>query len=443
MKPKASENSHPQLHLFKTRLVDFLNLRHPLVKLSGEMAWSYFDTEFGLQFNDRGRPALPTRLMVGLTYLKHTYDLSDEALVGGFLENAYWQYFCGFEYFQHEFPCDASSMTRFRKRLGEDGCRKLLSETLRLAHGQKLLKTSHLEEVVADTTVQEKNITHPTDGKLLHRARVRLVKLAKARGIELRQSYERVGKFLSFKQSKYAHAKQFKRSRKAVKKLKVYLGRVYRDIERKHPQPDEKLQGMMILSKRLLFQKKDSKHKIYSLHEPHVDCISKGKSHKPYEFGCKTSIISTAVSPWVIGVKSFHGNPYDGATLKEAIRDTEHNTGITIQKIFVDKGYRGVKHWPEDKQVLVSGRKNLKKRLKRLLKRRSAIEPIIGHLKQDHRLSRNLLKGMLGDHLNAILAGTAFNFKKLIRHFGSLLNFIQWILQTQNGSPQNLILIKM
>ena len=229
MKSQNSENALPQCQLFKTPLKTFLNMSHPLVLLSERMDWEYFHQEFGLSFSDRGRPALPTRLMVALTYLKYTYDLSDEALVEQFLENAYWQYFCGFEYFQHEFPCDSSSQTRWRKRLGEKGCEKLLSETLRLAHSEKILKTSHLAEVIVDTTVQEKNITHPTDAKLLHRARIKLVKAAKQRAIKLRQSYERVGKYLALKQSKYAHAKQYNRSKKAVKKLRTILGRVMRD----------------------------------------------------------------------------------------------------------------------------------------------------------------------------------------------------------------------
>src|SRR3990167_10034482 len=230
MKSQNSENALPECQLFKTPLKTFLNMSHPLVLLSERMDWEYFHQEFGLSFSDRGRPALPTRLMVALTYLKYTYDLSDEALVEQFLENAYWQYFCGFEYFQQEFPCEASSLVRWRQRIGEEGCQKLFNETLRLAHTKKILKASHLKEVIVDTTVQEKNITHPTDAKLLHRMRQKLVKAAKACGIRLRQSYTRVSKFLTFKQSKYVHAKQYKRARKAIKKLKTILGRVMGDI---------------------------------------------------------------------------------------------------------------------------------------------------------------------------------------------------------------------
>lgn len=438
MKPKKSENEVPQLHLFQTPLKSFLNSKHSLVVLSKQIDWTYFEAQFGAFFNDRGRPALPIRLVVALTYLKHTYDLGDEPLVEQFLENAYWQYFCGFEYFQQEFPCDSSSLVRWRKRLGEEGCQKLLNETLRLAQTKKILRTSQLQEVIVDTTVQEKNITHPTDAKLLHRMREKLVKAAKGCRIKLRQSYSRVSRFLTFKQSKYVHAKQYKRARKAVRKLKTILGRVMRDIERKCENPDKKLKELLILSNKLLFQKKESKNKIYSLHEPDVDCISKGKSHKPYEFGCKTSVTSTAQGNWVLGVHSFHKNPFDGHTLKAVTSQTEKNTGVTIEAIFVDKGYRGSKHWPKDKMVLVNGRKRLKARLKRLLKRRSAIEPIIGHLKHDHRLSRNLLKGKLGDHLNGILAGAAFNFKKLIRHTQDIFVLIFYNIHTTKIQPLSL-----
>lgn len=415
MKPKHPENTLPQQELFKTRLESFLSSSHPLVQLAHGLDWEFFNREFGVAFTDRGRPALSTRLMVALSYLKHTYNFSDEALVEQFLENPYWQYFCGFAYFQYEFPCDSSSLTRWRKRLGDEGCQKLLAETLRLAHEIKLLKAKHLPDVIVDTTVQEKNITHPTDAKLLNRAREKLVLAAEKRGIVLRQSYRRVGKLLALKQSKYAHARQYNRAQRATRKLRTLLGRVLRDLARKCPQPDSSLQQLMSLSKRLYFQKKDSSPKIYSLHEPHVDCISKGKAHKPYEFGCKTSIVTTARSNWVLGVKSFHGNPFDGHTLKEAIRDAEKTTGVSIQNIFVDKGYRGAKHWPKKKLVLLSGRSRLRPVLQKLLKRRSAIEPVIGHMKQDHRLSRNLLKGKPGDHINAILSGAGFNLMKLLR----------------------------
>ena len=426
MKPKKPENTLPQYQLFKTRLEDFLNKSHPLFVLSGQMDWEYFDLEFGSSFSDQGRPGLPTRLMVGLTYLKHTFDCSDEALIEMFVENGYWQYFCGFEYFQHSFPCDPTSLVRWRKRLGEEGCKKLLEETLRIAHKKKLLKSSHLKEVIVDTTVQEKNITPPTDAKLYYKMRELLVKAAKERGIDLRQSYVRVAKELKLKQAGYAHAKQYNRSKKATNKLKTFMGRVMRDIRNKALKTDPKLEKLLGLAHRLFWQAHKDKNKLYSLHEPQVDCIGKGKAHKPYEFGCKTSLVATAQGNWVLNVSSFHRNPYDGHTLKEVIQSTEESTGVSIKNIFVDKGYRGSKHWPQGKKVFLSGRRNLKGRFKKLLKRRSAIEPIFGHMKQSYRLKRNFLKGGIGDHVNGILSGTAYNFKKLLNYFRIL--FIQiWI----------------
>lgn len=419
MKPKKSENQIRQIQLFQTRLETFLNDKHPLFVMAHAIDWNHFGTEFGLYFNDNGRPALPTRLVVALTYLKYTYNLSDDMLIEQFLENAYWQYFCGFEYFQHEFPCDPSSLTRWRKRMGEEGVKKLLAETLRLAHKGKLLKSDDLKSVVVDTTVQEKNIAHPTDAKLLNKAREQLVEMAAERGMKIRQSYKRVGKALVHKYSRYVHARQFNRAKTAVKKLKTLLGRVFREIKRQQQgEMDETLKSMMRLAVRLLMQSKSSKNKVYSLHEPDVECIAKGKSRTPYEFGCKTSLVTTVKSCWVIGVKSFHGNPYDGQTLKPSISDAEATTGAEIENIFVDKGYRGKKYHPKDKLTLISGRKRLRPILQKMLKRRSSIEPIIGHMKHDHRMGRNFLKGKLGDQLNAVLAGTAFNFRKLLRALG-------------------------
>jgi len=329
MKSQKSENEIGQGEMFNRRLESFLNLSYELIQLSRQIDWRYFEQQFGMNFNDRGRPALPTRWVVALTYLKQAYNLSDEALVLQFLENPYWQYFCGFEYFQHRFPCDSSSLTRWRKRLGEEGCNKLLSETLRVAHGLGQVKVKQMTQVV-DTTAQEKNITHPTDAKLLNRARVKLVMAAKERNIELRQSYHRVGKSLLLKQAKYVHAKQFRRAHKATRKLRTLLGRVMRDIRRKCSTPDPTLMRRLDLCRRLYWQRKDSKHKLYSLHEPTVACIAKGKAHKPYEFGCKTSIVKTASNNWVLGVKSFLGNPYDGSTLKVAIAGAQATTGIHL-----------------------------------------------------------------------------------------------------------------
>lgn len=418
MKPKSSENEEKQLELGRVRLATFLNMQHELVRLADAMDWQEFAEKFGEKYNDRnGRPALPTRLMVALTYLKYLYDLSDEAVVQQFLESGYWQYFCGFEYFQHEPPCDSSSLTRWRKRLGEDGAEKLLTETLAVAHKLGLITLRECERVIVDTTVQEKNITFPTDSKLINKARENLVKLAKKRNVDLRQTYTFKGKHEAHKCSRYLHAKQFNRAKTSIKKQKTYLGRVIRDIERKFPNPDEEMKQALVLAKKIKWQERESKNKIFSIHEPHVECISKGKARTAYEFGNKVSFTITAKDPWVIGAKSFFGKPFDGATLKQAIEQTEKLTGKVVKEIYVDKGYRGKDHHPDGKMVLISGRKKLKPRLQKFLKRRSSIEPIIGHAKHDHRMETNLLKGIDGDKINPILAGSAFNLRKILRSF--------------------------
>jgi len=417
MKPNKPENTAAQSEFFKIRLESFLNMRHPLIRLAREINWEFFEKEFGKNFTEnKGRPGLSTRLMVGLTYLKHTYNCSDEMLIEQFLESGYWQYFCGFEYFQHEFPCDSSSMTRFRKKIGDEGAEKLLRETLQVARNLGALKVKHLSQVVTDTTVQEKNITFPTDAKLCAKAAQVLVKEASIRGIVLRQKYPFVLKYFLLKYSGYAHAKQYNRAKNTLKKIKTILGRIMRDIERKGGHLDEKFIEKMNIARVLLKQERHSKNKIYSIHEPQTECIAKGKAHKKYEFGCKVSFTTTVKSNYVIGAMALKGNPFDGHTLKEAVKQAEILTGNTIKDIFADKGYRGSEHWPIGKGVYLSGRKNLTPTMKRLLKRRSAIEPIIGHMKHDHRMSRNLLKGTAGDRINPILAAAAFNLRKNLRY---------------------------
>ena len=251
------------------------------------------------------------------------------------------------------------------------------------------------------------------------------MRLAKARGLRPRQTYTFKGKHEAHRCSRLLHARQFNQAQTSIKKQKTMLARVIRDIQRKYPSPDEKMQQALVLANKIRFQKRDSKNKIYSLHEPHVECISKGKAAKPYEFGNKVSFTVTAKDPWIIGAKSFFGNPFDGATPKDAIVQTERLTGVATKEIYVDKGYRGKVHHPAGKQVLISGRKRLKPVLMKFLKRRSSIEPIIGHAKHDHRMETNLLKGKLGDEMNPILAGAAFNFRKILRSF--FLPILCWL----------------
>jgi len=416
MKPNRPENEELQSRLFETKLETFLNKKHSLIRLAKAIDWSYFDEEFGAMYTEgRGRPPLPTRLMVGLTYLKYTFDMSDEAACAQFLENGYWQYFCGFEYFQHELPCDPTSMVRWRKRIGEEGAEKLLRATIETAKRQGLLTSMDVSRVVVDTTVQEKAVAFPTDARLYHKMRAKLVREAKKRGVELRQSYVRLSKRALAKTSGYAHAKQMRRARRETKRLKVFLGRVMRDIDRKLSEKDPTMAELLDLARRIFHQRREDSNKVYSVHASEVECISKGKAHKRYEFGVKVSLVTTNKKGFIVGTQALPGNPFDGHTLKAAIGQTEKLTRFSVNDIFVDRGYRGANHWPEGKNVFLSGRRGLKASLKRWLRRRSAIEPVIGHVKHDHRMKRNYLMGKEGDTINAMLASSAFNLWKITK----------------------------
>lgn len=396
-----------------------LDKTHALYQLANRLNWDYLMKELGGYYSEGpGRPEIPIRVMAGLHYLKYLENESDESVVEKFCENPYWQYFCGLKNFVHKLPCHPTSLVKWRRRLGEKGVEKLLSHTLETAKREGLLPEKLLRKVNVDTTVQEKAITFPTDTKLCHRMRVRLVLEAKKRGLKLRQTYVRLGKKACLMQGRYAHASQMKRARKAFKKVKSYLGRVTRDIIRQVDlSKDAALSFLIAQSEKLLKQEKNTKKKLYSLHAPEVECIAKGKAHKRYEFGCKVSVVTTCKKPWVLSVSAHHDNPYDGATLKASLTKAEEHTRVKIDLAFADKAYRGKEHHPDAVNVFISGAKKLPPTLKKLLKSRSSIEPIIGHLKNDHRLGRNYLLGQVGDKVNAILSGCAFNLKKIINAF--------------------------
>ncbi len=417
MKPKVPQKD--QSDLFRARLDQILNRDHPLFVLANQINWSVFDNKFGVLYSEKGRPGKPTRLMVGLHYLKHAFNESDESIVARLLENPYYQYFCGFEYFIHELPVDPTSLGRWRKRIGPKHMEQLLCETLETAKRGDHLTQSHMERVNVDTTVQEKAIAYPTDSRLYHKARVLLVKAAKDRGIPLRQSYLRLGKRALIMNSRYAHARQIRRARREQKKLKNYLGRVYRNILRNCLQPDEQLAELLANARRLLVQQRSDKNKIYSLHAPEVECIGKGKAHKKYEFGCKVSVVTTSNDNWIIGVEALHNNPFDGHTLKGALKQMKRVVGWDADHAYVDKGYRGNPKQLGQTNIHLANRrkKSMKPSEWRWFKRRSAIEPVIGHMKSDNRMDRNYLKGSDGDKINAILAACGFNLRKLLRAF--------------------------
>jgi IS5 family transposase len=416
MKPKKPKHQD-QADLFRSRLDQILDRKHPLFVLANQINWSVFDTKFGKLYADKGRPALPTRLMVGLHYLKHAFNESDESVVARLLENAYWMYFCGFEFFIHRLPLDPSSLVRWRKRIGPKNMEQLLGETLETAKRGDHLTAAHMERVNVDTTVQEKAIAHPTDARLYHKARVLLVKAAKERGIPLRQSYVRLSRYSLIMSSRYAHARQMQRAKREQKKVKNYLGRIYRNILRNCPQPDQELAELLHLTQRLFAQKRNDKNKLYSLHAPEVECISKGKAHKKYEFGCKVSVATTSKDNWIVGVEALHNNPFDGHTLKGTLRQIKQLVGWEAQNAYCDKGYKGNPKQLGTTSVHLANRrkKSMKPGEWRWFKRRAAIEPIIGHMKQDNRMDRNYLRGKDGDKMNAILAACGFNLRKLLR----------------------------
>ena len=406
----------PQGDLFKIELVRIIDMNHPLVRLGGEVDWERLEEVFGATYcEDNGRPGTRTRLMVALHYLKYTFNLSDEDVVEAWVENPYWQHFSGNQYFEHKVPIDPSVMSRFRTRIGEAGAEELLKATIAAGLKLKVIKPHQLKRVNVDTTVQEKEIRHPTDARLYERSRERLVKAAKERGIDLRQNDNRVAKQQLLMSHRYAHARQMKRSRKCTRKLRTLLGRVIRDIERKAPVVDDELRGLLSVARRIHEQERGDKGKVYSVHEPQVECISKGKAHKRYEFGCKVSVAATSKGGWFVGAKALHGNPYDGHTLKAALEQVERITTMP-EHVFVDMGYRG-HNYEGECEVHVDKRRrgNTARSLWRWMKRRAAIEPGIGHLKREHRMDRCRLKGIEGDQFNAILSAAGMNFGKLLK----------------------------
>src|SRR5713226_7981553 len=323
--------------LFRSSLEAIINLRHPLVRLAAEINWDFLAKRFGSVCRvGPGQPPLPTRLVAGLFILKHMHSLSDEALCDRWVENPYFQYFCGEAVFRHELPFDRSSLTRWRQRLGEEQIAAQLQESLSVAHRCGAIQTKDLERVVVDTTVQEKAIAHPTDARLTHRAIEKLVDLAKREGVELRQSYLRVAKRAAIMVGRYTHAHQFKRARRRLKFLRTRLGRLIRDIARKID-GDGALEAIFVPLLSLATQvRQQDQHqrgrKVYALHAPEVECIGKGKARAPYEFGCKVSVATPVTSPkggqFVLHTQALHGNPFDGHTLGPVVAGIEKLTGV-------------------------------------------------------------------------------------------------------------------
>jgi IS5 family transposase len=414
--------------LFRARLEQIINLKHELVQLAARIDWDWIDREIAPLYSDKGRPGIETRFVIGLLLLKHICGLSDEGVCERWVHDPYFQHFTGEEFFQHEFPHERSDLSHWRKRLG-DKLELLLAESLRVAHEAGALRTRDLKRVTVDTTVQPKNITFPTDAKLLHAAVKGLVRLAKKHGVPLRQSYLRIAKHAAMMAGRYAHAKQFKRHHRQLRLLRTRLGRLIRDIRRKiagRPEFEAAFEWPLACANQIRSQQQRQRGwKLYSFHAPEVECIGKGKASTPYEFGVKTSIVSTnARAPggqFVLHVKALPGNPYDGHTLAAVVDATEKLTGCAIERAYVDKGYRGHRT-ANPRRVFISGQKRgVFGIIKRELRRRSAIEAVIGHMKTDGHLSRCYLKGRQGDAANAILTAVGYNLRLLLAWLRILL----------------------
>jgi len=419
-------NKHPQLNVFRTPLVNMINMDHELVLLAQQIDWEFLEKDFSVYYPEMGRPAVPVRMMVGSMLLKQMYNLGDETFVARWIENPYYQYFCGETFFQFEKPFDPSEFVHFRNRIGETGAKKILKLSISLFD----YKEVNEKEVLIDTTVQEKNITFPTDSKLHKKIVEGCWKISDREDINLRQSYKRTVKQLMIDQRFREHPRRRKKANAAARKLKTIAGRLVREIERNL---DEKhrlgaYNETLLLYNRVLDQKKDDKNKIYSLHEPEVKCISKGKEHKKYEFGNKSSVVLTKKSGIVIGAMAFEENLYDGHTLEPQLTQVNELTDRLPKTALVDRGYRGRKHiLGVNIEIPGSGKGKTpyKKAIERQkFRRRAAIEPIIGHLKYDHRMLRNYLKGVEGDMINTIMAGAAFNMMKKLRKIREAITFV-------------------
>jgi len=420
-----------QANLFKVMLRDIVSPGHELILLKNAIDWKRFEDMLAPAYADDGRPSCPVRMLAGLTFLKFMFGLSDQEVLDNWCENPYWQDFCGGVFFEHKPPTDQSTMSRWRKKLEKSGGEEMLKETVEAALRNKVAKKSDFTRVNVDTTVQEKNIRFPTDARTLDRARERVVATGEKLGIRFSRTYVRKGKTILRKHSGYVKAKQFNRAKNAVRTLKTYLSNVVQDVEGLQIVPQNaremsllaQLQNLVSISKKLIAQDEHTpgKDRIYSVHEPQVECIAKGKVHKRYEFGVKVGLVTASKTNWILGAQSFPGNPYDGNTMAKALEQAERIGGVKPEHAYADLGYRGHDYKGDcDVQIVNRFRKSKTRSLLRWWKRRSAIEPVIGHVKSDHYMERNMLAGACGDGLCVVLAAVGFNLRKLMRGLGRL-----------------------
>lgn len=453
---------------FRSRIDHMIDLRHPLAVLASRMPWQQIEASVAHLFSRKarstqaampeldlfgeaaapaarssnaGRPRIPLRVMISLLYLKHAFNESDEGVVARWADTPRWQFFSGCAYYEDRQPCDATTLVKFRQLLGEEGAEELLAQTIAVAVQLKLTNPQELARVIVDSTVQHKAIAHPSDSRLLEVARSKLVEAAKDVGMSLKQTFAKEGKRLSHKAGRYAHARQFKRMRRTIGRQRTIVARLRREIERKAgtlaAAVRQSLEQVLDKARRIHVQSAQRKAapgqpKLYAWHAPEVDCISKGKARTPYEFGVKVSVASTLRGNLIVGARAFHGNPYDGHTLNEQLEQTAilmQDSHAKPQTAFVDLGYRGVDADNPGVHIVHRGKsKRISAQERGLLKRRQAIEPIIGHLKSDHRMGRCHLKGQMGDSIHAVLCAAGYNIGWLLRQIAKKgVAFLQWL----------------
>jgi IS5 family transposase len=424
----------PQMNMYQVPLIQFINKEHELYQLAERIDWDGLERDLTEYYCvDNGRPSIPIRKIVGVVLLKRMFNESDESVVDRWQENPYWQYFCGEVHFQHHWPFDPTELIKFRKRMGERGMERILKVSIDL-FDRKEIQEKH---VLIDTTVQEKNITFPTDTKLQKKIIERCRDIADKESIVLRQSYKYTMKQLMIDQRFRDHPKRRKKANAAARKIKVIAGRVVRDLERKMTTKQlGKYEHDLVLFNRVLNQQQKDTNKIYSLHEPDVRCITKGKEAKKYEFGNKVSIAKTMRSGIIVGAMSFKENLYDADTLDPQLQQVERLTGKYPKTAICDRGYRGKKTiLGVEIRIPAKPKKRAtnyeKQKARKFFRARAGLEPVIGHIKHDHRMIRNYLSGTQGDMINTLLAAAGFNMMKMLRRIkGETLNLCHFLLET-------------
>ena len=425
--PRTLKNNQP--NLFHSQLRDMLDSNDALIALADTIHWELFEDSFEKYYSIEGRPAKPIRLMVGLLLLKQLKNLSDEEMIEQWKQNPYYQYFCGFHEFQIALPCHATDLVYFRKRIGKEGVEQIFTMSVNL-HG----KAVEEKQVIIDTTVQEKNVTYPTDGKLAIKMIHQLLNIARIEEIQLRRTYMKEIKAHRIKLRFFRHPKKIKKARAAMKRLKTIVGILIRDISRKLSEAQrKKYQETFELFTQVTQQKLKDTHKVYSLHEQHIYAVAKGKDHKKYEYGTKASLVTTMNGNIIIGAVAHDKNQHDSKTLDMALSHANKHRTKPIVEAICDRGYRGEKE--VDGTVICipdtpkkRDTKYQKEQKRKKFKKRAGIEPIIGHVKLDHRMQRNYLKGFVGDEINLLLACSAFNLKKWMNNFLAVLFLYKMIL---------------